>query len=290
MRMESTAKRKIAAFLYAMIFLCPLPFSSSFAFSISNNIGDVSSEGGDIKIDQSVHVDSIYIYYDGYWREVDPKKHDISSDAFAHFESATVRGWTAGEGYHYVLFGKYRQETSDEPIAWRVLTVRDGKALLLSEQVLDTMSFDSFSNQWNNSDICKWLNSDFLHTAFTSTELNAIVYDTHIGSNIFLLSKAEMTNTAYGFSSNIDRLDGNRIAFPSMRAIDKNIWVSDVGSCSYYLRSTPNASNVDMMRSDGSLGVARIDRDNVGVRPAVWVDIEMIGLTKGNGSLETPFQ
>ncbi len=59
------------------------------------------------------------------------------------------------------------------PIKWRVLNVKDNKALLLSDRILDNRSFDELSDKviWANSTIRKWLNEDsggFYNIAFYS--------------------------------------------------------------------------------------------------------------------------
>ena len=53
-------------------------------------------------------------------------------------EALSLRGWDQKEGYVYVALGRWPQtaEGDKEPIVWRVLTVEDGAAYLLSEYVL----------------------------------------------------------------------------------------------------------------------------------------------------------
>ena len=82
-----------------------------------------------------------------------------------------------------VLFGHYeqdgREDNGPEEIEWQVLTVADGMALLLSEQILDVRAFDADSLDeygnpvypgWADSDIRKWLNGEFLNSAFAEEE------------------------------------------------------------------------------------------------------------------------
>jgi hypothetical protein len=82
-----------------------------------------------------------------------------------------------------VEFGTWR----DEPITWRVLAIEDGRALLISEDILtmrqyddldvdsyDQINFDIASTTWAESDIRTWLNGEFLETVFTKGEQRAI--------------------------------------------------------------------------------------------------------------------
>ena len=76
-----------------------------------------------------------------------------------------------------------------EPIAWDIVTDQDGNAqYLLSDLVLDAQAFSlkeiqteydhnggtGFANNYELSDIRKWINNDFVNTAFNSAEQGAI--------------------------------------------------------------------------------------------------------------------
>ena len=79
-------------------------------------------------------------------------------------------------------FGKYMQERDSEkkqPIKWIVLEKGDGgySALLLSEEVLAHMPFNKSAKSgttWENSSLRKWLNDDFLKSAFSKDEQKMI--------------------------------------------------------------------------------------------------------------------
>ncbi|MGN1394422.1 MAG: DUF6273 domain-containing protein [Succinivibrionaceae bacterium] len=77
-----------------------------------------------------------------------------------------------------VKFGSYIQDNSyAQPIEWRILDYVDGKALLLTDKLIDAKPFNSSgrSNIWEDSTIRSWLNNEFLNTAFTVEEKNKIV-------------------------------------------------------------------------------------------------------------------
>ncbi len=113
----------------------------------------------------------------------------------------------------YITFGNYEQDgnTSNgaEPIEWEVLTVKNGKALVISKYILDSKPYNE---TWDNVtwEICtlrKWLNKDFYDSAFNDSEKNKIV-NTKISNpdnkidgtdggkatkdNVFLLSVSEI--------------------------------------------------------------------------------------------------
>ena len=79
----------------------------------------------------------------------------------------------------HVYFGSY-PHTADgtaQPIEWRVLDVEDGKALAISEYLLDVHIFDEYTDDWTESDIRAWLNGDFLNSAFNPLEREKITAD-----------------------------------------------------------------------------------------------------------------
>ena len=112
-----------------------------------------------------------------------------------------------------------------DPIRWRILSEENGEAFLLCDSIIDNQRFDNNSNNYAESEIRAWLNSTFYETAFSELE-RAIILITEVDNSlasttnssnpyvcentndkIFLLSCAEATNSAYGFSSDIMEYD-----------------------------------------------------------------------------------
>jgi len=116
-----------------------------------------------------------------------------------------------------IAFGRYEQDNipanGKEEIFWRVLDIEDGKALLVSEQILEHMPYHgSFTAiTWENCQLRTWLNEDFLTSAFSPEEEKRILnlkitnednpnadYGSDAGGNttdrIFLLSLSEAKN------------------------------------------------------------------------------------------------
>ena len=82
-----------------------------------------------------------------------------------------------------VCLGTYEQDNNlgngKESIRWRVIGSGDGKALLLSENALDFMSYHSDGNEynvtWETCSLRSWLNNDFYNSAFDGSEQGIIL-------------------------------------------------------------------------------------------------------------------
>ncbi len=80
-------------------------------------------------------------------------------------------------------FGKYYQRKGSnqmEPIEWMVLDVREDRALLISRYGLDAKPYNTTKENvtWETCTLRKWLNGDFLNTAFTAVEQKRIIQTT----------------------------------------------------------------------------------------------------------------
>ena len=201
-----------------------------------------------------------------------------------------------------VTFGTYEQDNDitngPEPIEWIILDMQDGKAFLISKYVVDCKPYTRRSNfvsvTWETSTMRRWLNSDFVKTAFDTTEQKSLVATTVDNSElqgnsvwgitggnntqdrIFLLSYAEANNY---FDS-----DKARLCQPTAYAKSQGVGVSFDGSdnCLWWLRS-PGFTQyfVAYVRRDGSLdgslnNYTHAGRSNAPVRPAMWINLETL--------------
>jgi hypothetical protein len=187
-------------------------------------------------------------------------------------------------------------EYSGEPIEWRILDIADGKALVISEEVLtvrmyngdfaDTNGdgyvdqrevdaaggYEAFGCTWETSDIRSWLNDDFYDSSFTAAERSEIVqttitnpdnlmYGTPGGNdtndNVFLLSVDEAKNY---FSNAADRVAYYRVAESVAW-----FWLRSPGYYDYFAAGVGDFGYV----VDSLNGVYGIS----GVRPAMWVTL-----------------
>jgi len=80
----------------------------------------------------------------------------------------------------YVRFGNYPQKANGEraPIEWLVLDSGFREALLISRYALDYKRYYNYYAPvtWEDCDLRKWLNTDFLQEAFSASETEMISY------------------------------------------------------------------------------------------------------------------
>lgn len=193
----------------------------------------------------------------------------------------------------YVYFGRYKDIHTNytSSIRWKVLEVKDGKALLISECGLDCKPYNSVRENvtWATCSLRTWLNETFLHSAFFSSERESIVRatlpadsnpqygrDTDPGDStedyVFILSLSEIEQYFYS--------DSHRRCFPTNYAVLQGAYENpEWKTCWYWLR-TPGMvqQNAATVNSDGSINYeGGVTGDNVGaVRPAIWVDVEAL--------------
>lgn len=187
-----------------------------------------------------------------------------------------------------IKFGNYPQNTKDkkEPIEWRVLAVEDGKALVISQYALDCKKYNEkrVDTSWENCTLRKWINSDFLNSAFDSTEQNLIQlstvtadknprYSTNQGNDtedkVFLLSAKE----AEQYFKN----DEERKCNPTKFTVNNGAYKNDEGQCWWWLRSLgDDASPAAIVNTGGSVYFYgnNVDFFNVSVRPALWINLK----------------
>ena len=134
-------------------------------------------------------------------------------------------------------FGSYYQENSSRktPIEWLVLKRSGTKALLISRYALDCKQYhhENADMTWENCDLRKWLNGEFLRNAFTAAEQKKIAVtklanDSNAESGtcggnstedrVFLLSLAE--------AESLFKDDAARKCAPTPYAVGKGAWQS----------------------------------------------------------------
>ena len=184
-----------------------------------------------------------------------------------------------------VPFGQYPQGANGEvqPLVWRVLAVENGRALLITDKLIDYVKYnESLTNvTWETCTLRKWMNNDFISKAFSSDQQAQIATVTNQNSNnpeygtkggkptqdkIFALSIEEANRY---FSSNSDR-KAYTTDYAHKRGSD-----SDDRSDWWWLRS-PGRSGIDAayvynygLNPYGS----SVDSSQVAVRPAFWLNL-----------------
>ncbi|MEE3423199.1 MAG: DUF6273 domain-containing protein [Succinimonas sp.] len=180
----------------------------------------------------------------------------------------------------YLKFGSYPQNkgSAKEPIEWLVLEVNDQEALLVSRHGLDCKQYhhEYVSMTWEQCDLRKWLNSEFLKAAFSEEEqqkikLSEVVnddnreYRTRGGNNtqdrIFCLSLSEVER----YFEN----EGERQCQPTALAKAHGAYVDS--GCVWWLRSPgKHRANLVVATTGGLKQDGRdVNGNNVTVRPAL---------------------
>ena len=244
----------------------------------------------------------------------------LGSCAFAEGE---LRGYDKKEGYQYVALGSFPQDADGtvKPILWRVLSVEDQQAYLLSEYILfnnrvhqDDQAYIAFDAAFNQTEMFALLNGPFkgdpipkeeqselkkrerlgrVHIAeicfkdeaFTAEEQSMLISDEELGM-VFLASAEDLKNREYGFSSGKERK-----AFGTEYAVENGLFVYQNGSSPYWTRSQSqsHAYGTRCTKVDGELGYIRCVVMNEGCRPAVRLNLNGLKISSGNGTKDDPF-
>lgn len=204
----------------------------------------------------------------------------------------------------YVEFGSYYQENSAEktPIVWLVLETSGSRALLISRSGLDSRPYhyEYTDITWENCDLRKWLNGDFLMTAFTAEERERIAltmlpnddnplngtfggYSTE--DRVFCLSLAEARSrfkvknpdkNSLGDDSFLFKDRESRKCIPTLYAAEKRYRnhsydLLDGKRCCYWWLRSPGikACRASSVCADGCYVFDHL----ITVRPALWVNL-----------------
>ena len=197
-----------------------------------------------------------------------------------------------------VTFGRFPQTaggTDQTPIEWIVLSVQDGKALMISRCGLDSVPYNTekMDVTWEICTMRAWLNSDFLNAAFSPEEQEAIsvtevdnsaaqgLYKMSGGNNtrdqIFLLSYAEASQYFEVSRSGSIKARVEVTAY----AVSKGAWASDNARTEndapagmWWLRSPGFHQGAALyVRSDGMESSTNVEYELNCVRPALWIDL-----------------
>jgi len=186
-----------------------------------------------------------------------------------------------------VRFGSYPQSgDTPELIEWRVLDIIDGKALMISESLLDCRKYNNEKQAvtWENCTLREWLNTEFVNNAFAAEEREKMSSmknqnpDNH-GSG----TNDDNATEDYVFCLSIEEAEkyfGNneaRSAKPTAYAKKNGSYVnSSRGTGWWWLRSpgrnSSNAANVDPVGSIDRLG-DYVFLDAYCVRPVILARI-----------------
>ena len=197
--------------------------------------------------------------------------------------SSVVRG----EGL--IEFGSYPFEENRviRPLKWKVLKRKGNRALLLSANGLDAKRYNEEWEHitWEDCTLRKWLNEEFINTAFSAEEQLQIIttkvknpnnpeYKTPGGNDtedkVFLLSISEVKQyLPAAFERRVE---------PTPYAVKNGAYKGYDGNCWWWLRSPGSSPNsAAYVDNDGGIddgGLRVFHGVSIAVCPALWVDLK----------------
>ncbi|MCL2617733.1 MAG: DUF6273 domain-containing protein [Defluviitaleaceae bacterium] len=214
-----------------------------------------------------------------------------SAETYAHASNnqgsivaADLTGQTIGNVGNIVEFGGH---------TWRVLDVQTGRALLLSEYILEHRQYHHTNQNvtWSSSSIRHYLNNTFYNT-FSEADRSLILeteisnldnqwFGTPGGNNtfdkIFLLS-LEQVVWHFGNSGQLGNRSANRLTINDSYNSERIAIARYLrGMIGWWLRSPGRYDNRAVrVNSSGAVSVsgASVDLAFSGVRPALWLSLE----------------
>ncbi len=225
---------------------------------------------------------------------------------------ATLNGYGKSTGYEYVQFGTYPQDADGtvRPILWRVLKADGGEAWLLSEYILFGSpvhgDYEHYKG-WEESDLYTYLNSKFIHDAFTPAEIAALINRTEDNALVTLITSDEMKDASIGFSSNNARLcESTAYAkilpdppiFELPKTNNKGRWkplyVYSKGKkySPWWSRTRSSDYPHEQRRvmDEGKIGRISTGNSDLGVRPTIYLNLSLLSISSGAGTMDNPYQ
>lgn len=180
---------------------------------------------------------------------------------------------------------KYTEECA--PIEWTVIDVADGKALLLSDKILEMVRFNEKYQDtcWACSLLRAWMNGEFYEKAFNDEEKAQIV------ATKIVTPDNEARGTKGGddtedkvFALSIEELEkyfpnaADRRAAATGRATEEGIYTYDETGYSIWWLRSPGYRQFAASRVGTGGQISDMIYDDIkahrGARPAIWVKVD----------------
>lgn len=245
----------------------------------------------------------------------------IPFTAFA--DAGEVRDYNETEKYCYVSLGTYPATAEGEraPVLWRVLDVTDGQALLLSDKILDIQQVIFCDNKkesdarkfrkiadFTESDLCVWMNEDMLNDLCAEEDFSGALTEGAYGK-LYPLTEEQLLNPDYGFVNTRWASDDQHWSCRQFTATDyaksrelyhgyttpanNKLYVDrQWGTSSAWAATVKDPKDVKLalIGCNGHLSYGVYTRVNVGVLPAMTLNLSKCSVTAGSGTAEDPFQ
>ena len=208
----------------------------------------------------------------------------IIPQAKTYYRNEKIKKAAVGE---YIKFGSYEQDNiksnGKEDVEWLVLDKKDGKILIISRYALDCQQYDENSGSvtWEVCSLRKWLNSDFVNSAFTDDEKEAILTTSVVAhkNSFFKVKSGENTNDMIFLLSTTEvkqylKYKTDRKCIPTDFAVANGVQSNAAGNCNWWMR-TPGCNQVCVafvsdVGISNNIGINN-STDDFAVRPAMWI-------------------
>ena len=177
-----------------------------------------------------------------------------------------------------IRFGSFSRD-GKESLAWKVLSVEDRKALIITADGIDCLLYntEAIETSWEKCSLRKWLNEVFLKENFSPEEAKQIrTTDVSykgggtVKDKLFLLSVSEAKTY---FAS-----DAERICKPTALAKLHGAYTEEsAGTCMWWLRdpgSSPERAALVTEAGEIDLSGDGVYCEGNAVRPAMWISLD----------------
>ena len=217
-----------------------------------------------------------------------------SGTATAH---AQLRGYERNHGWEFVLWGEYPYEADGTPenVMWRVLTVSDDVAFMITESIIDFVHYHSEKDtdperplNYVDTLMSRFCNEECLSTMFSADEQAALIEMEDGRGKLSCPTFDELTDTATGFPSGKGK-NTRRNAWGTPYAYHKGLKKLGSNRCSWYFTATWRRPGFRwIVGDDGHISVVGSDRIG-GVRPVIRLDLSKIEIVSGDGTRNAPY-
>ena len=276
-------------------------------------IAELNTKAGDLPTSTDLGSWTDYNYYIHgsitsymYYQDIDYDNngtYDYRGVYFTQYRPNTCTK-TSSTFYSYQDENGYSTNTiywfSYDPIEWNILSESNGKALIISNLILDSQEYypstslesfshnggDGYANNYELSNIRKFLNDNFYNTAFNDLQkalIEATIVDnsassTEYSSNsyacnntndkMFLLSNEEVEN----YTSSTERM-AKGTDYAKSQGLFVSTSSSYLGNSYWWLRSPDSSDAYDAsnVNSGGDVESYAVRSTDDGVRPACWI-------------------
>ena len=234
------------------------------------------------------------------------------------FAEDSIRGYEKGNGYVYVQLGTYPtdRDGTRQPVLWRVLylDIETNEALLLSEYILDVQQVifcdsrkDSDSrnfrkiNDYGESDMNVWMNESMFPDIMGEDPMIGAAVEKQYGK-LYPLTDEQHLNTEYGFDESrwfdhkcrmceATEYAKHHKLHENFSEGSKQYLTVEEGYSTYWSATIKNPDDyyMSIVGVNGHLSYGAYTRINIGVRPAITLNMNLCSVVSGDGTAENPF-